>query len=69
MFADAWQALKADRGQSVDTDRIGAPAHLVTISDDRDEDARRARIRRRVRRYADAMGYPLRTDKTGPVAS
>tara|TARA_R110002033_G_scaffold141726_1_gene180248 strand:+ start:141 stop:377 length:237 start_codon:yes stop_codon:yes gene_type:complete len=48
-----WERLKNARSQTVDHDRIGAPAYLVVNTD---------RIRTKVREYAQTKGYDLPPD-------
>ena len=57
MLAINWEKLKNARGQTVDYDRIGAPAYLI-VHPDR-ASAQVIRIRAKVRGYAQTKGYDL----------
>ena len=52
-----WERLKNARGQTVDHDRIGAPAYLIVDTDR--ASAQIIRIRTKVRDYAQTRGYDL----------
>ena len=59
-WATQWERLKNARGQTVDYDRIGAPAYLIAPAAFTDEaDAQIARIRSKVRTIAKDKGYDL----------
>ena len=60
VLAINWERLKAARGQTVDHDRIGAPAYLVVNTDQ--AGAQVIRIRTKVREYAQTKGYDLPPD-------
>lgn len=65
VLAIAWAQLMADRGNTVDMDRLGEPAHLISTPRDnslsRDLADRAPRIRDRVKahasRFADSGPY------------
>jgi len=57
VLAINWERLKNARGQSVDHDRIGAPAYLIVDTDR--ASAQIIRIRSAVRDYAQTKGYDL----------
>lgn len=57
VLAINWEKLKNARGQTVDYDRIGAPAYLI-VTPDR-ASAQVIRIRAKVRGYAQTKGYDL----------
>lgn len=60
VLAINWARLKNARGQTVDHDRIGAPAYLIAPAAFTDEaDAQIARIRSKVRTIAKDKGYDL----------
>ena len=60
VLAINWERLKNARGQTVDHDRIGAPAYLIAPSGFTDEaDAQITRIRSKVRTIAKDKGYDL----------
>ncbi|MGB1389256.1 MAG: hypothetical protein ACPG61_10255 [Paracoccaceae bacterium] len=62
LIVDAWATLKAERGQTVDLDRIGTPVHLieapVTNPVQADFDLRAARIRDLIRKKVSSLGQP-----------
>lgn len=58
-WAYQWERLKNARGQTVDHDRIGAPAYLITPACIDGADVQIARIRSKVRDYAQTKGYDL----------
>ena len=57
VLAFNWEKLKNARGQTVDHDRIGAPAYLIVDTDR--ASAQIIRIRAKVRDYARDKGYDL----------
>jgi hypothetical protein len=59
VLAINWERLKNARGQTVDNDRIGAPAYLITPACIDGADAQFARIRSKVRTIARDKGYDL----------
>ncbi|UOA23619.1 hypothetical protein DSM110277_02048 [Sulfitobacter pontiacus] len=59
LLAINWEQLKNARGQTVDHDRIGAPAYLITTARIDGADPQAARIRSAVRDYAQTRGYDL----------
>ncbi len=59
VWAINWEKLKRARGQTVHHDRIGAPAYLIAPASIDEAHAQIARIRTKVREYADAQGYDL----------
>jgi hypothetical protein len=58
-WAYQWEQLKKARGQTVDYDRIGVPAYLITPACTDEFDARIARITGKVRQIARDKGYDL----------
>jgi hypothetical protein len=59
VLAINWERLKNARGQTVDHNRIGAPAYLITTACIDGCDAQIARIRSKVRTIARDKGYDL----------
>ena len=59
VLAINWEQLKNARGQTVDHDRIGAPAYLIGPSRVDSFDAQITRIRSKVRTIARDKGYDL----------
>ena len=57
VLAINWEKLKNARGQTVDFDRIGAPAYLIVDPDS--ASAQVIRIQAKVRDYAQTKGYDL----------
>lgn len=57
VLAINWEKLKNARGQTVDYDRIGAPAYLIVDPDH--ASAQVVCIRAKVRDYARSKGYDL----------
>lgn len=57
LLAINWEKLKNARGQTVDYDRIGAPAYLIVTPDC--ASAQVIRIQAKVRDYAQTKGYDL----------
>ena len=54
LYLASWLTLKTARGQTVNMDHIGAPAHRILPSD-----TLLTRIRAKVRAYAIVQGYSL----------
>lgn len=61
VMANNWEHLKQARGQTVNRDRIGAPAYLIAPAslDEASAQIVSMRIRTKVRDYAEAQGYDL----------
>lgn len=59
VMANNWEHLKQARGQTVHRDRIGAPAYLIAPASIDEAEAQIARVRTKVRDYADEQGYDL----------
>jgi hypothetical protein len=59
VLAINWERLKKARGQTVDYDRVGPPAYLITPACTDEFDARMARVSGKVRNYAQDKGYDL----------
>lgn len=69
LLASVWTTLKAARGQTVNLDRIDTPAHVTDRNPivvlNIDNDLRKERLRRRIRRHAAQRGYPLASPDNG----
>ena len=59
VLAIHWERLKNARGQTVDYDRIGAPAYLITPARMDEAEAQIIRIRSKVRQIAHDKGIDL----------
>jgi hypothetical protein len=58
-WASQWEQLKKARGQTVNRDRIGAPAYLIAPACNDESEAQIARISGKVRQIAHDKGIDL----------